>query len=849
MVQVTPPAGWTQPDRSAPPESTRGEASSAESPAAAPPAPTPVEPPATEPSSLDQAPPSTPEPAAPGSNDRRWTRAAGVVPPPLPRQRPAADASTSPAAPPVDMAVGLSPTEQLWRQRLLWVGLPAAVLIVVVGLLMMVFSGKQPATTTDKVVQTVPDTRATTDTPTPELPSASTLDAAWVPDGARLVVSLAPSRMADRSGKDRLAKASAFFWKPVVDKVLAAFELRPDELQRVTWSTGNLSNLAVQSVVVIEVEPDCDLTRLAGASTPTKTRFGRTTCRRLNEATWTQPFALVRPHTLVTGRPDVLKALGTRIEPHLASQPLAKLLGAPARECELSVLVDLEAARRAGWRLPEGALNVWPDGVEPWQTLWRLPEGFAVDLCLDGATMHSRIDLVCGDAAAAETILAAVERLVPAAKTALAEKAQAWSEKPQIRATVEQPGAYLLLLQEGVAALDATRWESLDTMVRVETDWGQDFSGIGPLALDLRDDIRRDWLAVAAAFVERQQLRLVDGLDDYRRAKGVFPAAAVGGALLPPETRLSWIATLLPYCDHRDWHERLKPGYPWDDAKNEPVTRQVLPEVVNPTFGPATTEGGFPVTHYVGSAGLGAEAARLPANDPRAGVFGFGRETHPRQIKDGASNTIAILGVCREPGPWAAGGRPTTRGLTQQPYVNGPDGFGTGQADGMYVGMADGSARFLSKDADPRIIEHLVTINGGEPPPSVAVPDEPPAEPVEPTDANDEVKPAEPDEPEPVEIPPAILAQLERPLVAAQFDDVELGNVIHFVEEMSTLKIRVDQAALAAVGISLDTPLSVEQKRTTVGRLLEAALDQCGLVYTVRDGQLWVTSPDTKTPD
>ena len=38
---------------------------------------------------------------------------------------------------------------------------------------------------------------------------------------------------------------------------------------------------------------------------------------------------------------------------------------------------------------------------------------------------------------------------------------------------------------------------------------------------------------------------------------------------------------------------------------------------------------GYPVTHYVGVAGVGEDAAQLPANDPRAGVFGYGRQTRP----------------------------------------------------------------------------------------------------------------------------------------------------------------------------------------------------------------------------
>ncbi len=127
-----------------------------------------------------------------------------------------------------------------------------------------------------------------------------------------------------------------------------------------------------------------------------------------------------------------------------------------------------------------------------------------------------------------------------------------------------------------------------------------------------------------------------------------------------------------------------------------------------------TSESGFPVTHYVGVSRLGADAGQLDASDRRAGVFGFQRRVGQSTIGDGAANTIAIFGVAGRLGSWAAGGDATVRPLTKAPYVNGPDGFGSGQPDGMLAGMADGSVRFLSKDIDPRVIEQLATINGGE---------------------------------------------------------------------------------------------------------------------------------------
>ena len=54
------------------------------------------------------------------------------------------------------------------------------------------------------------------------------------------------------------------------------------------------------------------------------------------------------------------------------------------------------------------------------------------------------------------------------------------------------------------------------------------------------------------------------------------------------------------------------------------------------------------------------------------------------------------VGASGDLGPWSAGGRATVRPLTQAPYVNGADGFGSGTPDRVVAGMADGSARFIA---------------------------------------------------------------------------------------------------------------------------------------------------------
>ncbi|HUE14237.1 MAG TPA: DUF1559 domain-containing protein, partial [Planctomycetaceae bacterium] len=122
----------------------------------------------------------------------------------------------------------------------------------------------------------------------------------------------------------------------------------------------------------------------------------------------------------------------------------------------------------------------------------------------------------------------------------------------------------------------------------------------------------------------------------------------------------------------------------------------------------------YGVTDYVGLAGLGADGPNLPVTSPKAGCFAYNRVTRIQDITDGTSNTAMISESSKYAGAWAAGGRPTIRSLTAQPYINGPDGLGDSHPGGCLIGLADGSVRFFSDKVDPKLMEAIVTINGGE---------------------------------------------------------------------------------------------------------------------------------------
>ena len=55
------------------------------------------------------------------------------------------------------------------------------------------------------------------------------------------------------------------------------------------------------------------------------------------------------------------------------------------------------------------------------------------------------------------------------------------------------------------------------------------------------------------------------------------------------------------------------------------------------------------------------------------------------------------------------------RGLSREPYINGPDGFGTGSPDSMQVLMADGRVLAVSDKIDPRIFRRMAAKADGLP--------------------------------------------------------------------------------------------------------------------------------------
>ncbi len=454
--------------------------------------------------------------------------------------------------------------------------------------------------------------------------------------------------------------------------------------------------------------------------------------------------------------------------------------------------------------------------------------------------------LVCSGETMAEKLRVEMVKLIEAALHALPQHIAGLKKT----VTPEKVGAesadqYRQSLDDLQASLRTYGCETTDSILWLRLGWnGQGLPGWTASMLDCKPAWSADRLAAARAVDEANHRRLLTALHDYAKVQNParFPAGAAGSArMFGPETRLSWIAELLPYLGHSDWN--LNFANNWKSAENQRVTQRPLAEVVNPALGPAVAAGDFPVTHYVGAAGVGEDAAGLSADDPRAGVFGYERQTRMQDLVRGGANTIAILGVQERCGPWAQGGGVTVRALTQQPYVNGPDGFGSGQAGGMVVGMADGSARFISKDVAPEILEQLVSVRSGDkvnmaaldPQPPGLLEALPPPIPAKPRPPVAKTKPAPP-------LDRKLKAQLDEPIQKLSLKNMPLGDAVQLVAAVGALPVTLDPDALEELGISLRDPITVEAADGNVATLLDKIAATRNLARVVENGQVLLTS-------
>jgi DNA-directed RNA polymerase subunit RPC12/RpoP len=358
--------------------------------------------------------------------------------------------------------------------------------------------------------------------------------------------------------------------------------------------------------------------------------------------------------------------------------------------------------------------------------------------------------------------------------------------------------------------------------------------------------------------VESRLEKIGQLLQDHLAAEQTFPSGTVPILGIVPENRLSWMAVLADRFDgatvHPVWDK------PWNSPQNEAFVRRRLTIFQNPTIAQLTGTDGYPASHFVGVTGVGADAARLDNRHARAGIFAEDRRTRIDDIRDGASNTLLVLGVRDHLGSWAAGGQPTMRGLAREPYVNGPDGFGTGSPESMQVLMADGRVMSVSDKIDPRIFRRMAAKADGLP-----LDESVEGEPgdrlsllagegaADAFDQDDEEggkiesardkRPLDPEfapePPEPVAKKIDLAVSLKQSIV--RFDQPKsrpLSEVLTSVAEMAGAQIDFDRDKLGPAAARLAEPVALRLDNTTVGDILTGLLRPAGLAYRVEGDHL-----------
>lgn len=325
---------------------------------------------------------------------------------------------------------------------------------------------------------------------------------------------------------------------------------------------------------------------------------------------------------------------------------------------------------------------------------------------------------------------------------------------------------------------------------------------------------------------------------DQTKAAGHFPAGTVPAAGLKAGQRWSWLSEIAAQHDNPNdtavaWNQR------WNDPTQDRFVRRSIPRFQNPLVATIISEDKYPATHFVGVAGVGPDAPTLPADHPRAGIFGQDRQTKMDQIRDGASNTMLLAGVEEHLGSWAEG-TASYRAFTREPYIHGPDGFGTGQPDRMFVLMADGSVRELNQKTDPRIVRRMAAMNDGFPldvespgepgdprPGTVPIPDPLTAQVKPPDKANPPPgAPVVPLENKPLDIPTALS------LKVSKFDQTKPAaayKLLLQIEELAGVRIEYDRKQLGAAAERLDMEISLKKENASLAELLDDVLKQINL--------------------
>lgn len=355
-------------------------------------------------------------------------------------------------------------------------------------------------------------------------------------------------------------------------------------------------------------------------------------------------------------------------------------------------------------------------------------------------------------------------------------------------------------------------------------------------APDERADEPEPEQAPEIASAEGQLLRIHQYIAEHHEARNLFPRGTIESGQ-PEPSRFSWIAALRRAHEP---HNGVDFQLPWNEPRNDEFVRRRFRDFENPQIEQVAGEDRYPATHFAGVTGVGADSPTIPKHHPRAGIFGVNRQTSVEDVKDGLAHTMLVAGVQDRLGSWARSGPATIRGFTAEPYVNGPDGFGTGQPDGMHVLMADGSVRFLSQETDPVIVRRMAAMADGLPldssvpgdPLAMTLPPDPPAEEPEPM----------PEEDPPIDVP--IASDRPRFNMARSLEQEIQGYVHPQPLPLHVVLYELEELLGAPIDISRipedvqSREIMLELEEVTLADILGEVTDAAGVRFETEPGRI-----------
>jgi hypothetical protein len=188
--------------------------------------------------------------------------------------------------------------------------------------------------------------------------------------------------------------------------------------------------------------------------------------------------------------------------------------------------------------------------------------------------------------------------------------------------------------------------------------------------------------------------QIILALHNYHDTQMSFPPAYVTDANGKP--LYSWRVLILPYMERGDLYDQFDKTKSWDDPANAAISEMMIEEFRSPSD-PNVSESGASYFCLVGANTM------LPPDKGRKIA----------EVRDGLSNTIILLELKDVPGSWAA---PIDPHIDQvQPVVgDGANQLHPAQGDGILVGLADGSVRYVAGPSLGRVVQPpAFTINDG----------------------------------------------------------------------------------------------------------------------------------------